>query len=125
MTYEPEYKALLPYLAEPRFSESHIIHLPVSLYRLCRPTYNELPPIVYIVKTEYMSGVSNHPEYECDDDDPDLSPFKEDFSICQMLMYCVRIVSRLSMKASIVPSMLEILGDAYQLKHQLTVRSKL
>lgn len=72
-----------------------------------------------------MSGVSDHPEYECDDDDPDLSPFKEDVPICQMLMHCLRIVSRLPMMALIVPSMLEIRGDAYQLKHQITVRSKL
>lgn len=51
-------------------------------------TYNELPPIVYIVKIEYMSGVSIHPEYGYDDDGPDLSPFKEDVPICQMLIDC-------------------------------------
>lgn len=48
-----------------------------------------------------------------------LESIQEDAPICQMLMYCVRIVCRLSMNASIVTPTLEIWGDAYQLKHQL------
>lgn len=80
----------------------------VPLFAFCRPIYNVLQPIVYIIKTENMSGVSDHPEYEAhDDDDPDSSHLERllpSFKCVTTYFY------GLSMEAKIEISML----DAHQ-----------